>query len=109
MSDIRSQQEEWAVGMAQAQRFAARENYFEAVGRARSVHTEVVAALESSKSSGDAKLSGRLERFLFQVNAELGALEVSQRAWNARLAEIRAKSLAGAAEEMSRPLPNPVD
>lgn len=109
MSDIPSQQEEWAVGMAQAQRFAARENYFEAVGRVRAVRVEVLEALESAQRAEDIKLSGRLERFVFQVSAELSALEASHQAWNGRIADIRAGHLAGAAEEMARPLPNPVD
>lgn len=106
MSDIRSQQEEWAVCMAQAQRFAARENFFEAIGRARVVRDQVEATLASAS---DNRQKGRLERFLFQVKAELASLEEKQAAWNARLKDIRARSLAGAAEEMSRPLPNPVD
>lgn len=106
MSDIRTQLEHWQVGMTQAQRFAARDNYFEAVGRLEAIGGEIDTALAAAT---DAKVRGRLERLRFQVTSQIRELSAKHAAWNARIAAIRDSHLQGAAEEMRRPLPNPVD
>ena len=106
MSDIRSQLENWQVGMTQAQRFADRENFFEAVGRLKAVQKEIDEVLAGTV---DPKARGRIERLRFQVETQIHDLSAKHLAWNARIAEIRETHRLGAAEEMARPLPNPVD
>jgi len=107
MSDIRSQLEDWQVGLTQAQRFASRENYFEAIGRLQAVIAEIDAALGSEGL--DAKARGRLDRLRFQVAAQLEEVSAKHAAWNARIASIREAHRLGAEEEMMRPLPVPAD
>lgn len=107
MSDIRSQIEHWQVGLTQAQRFAARDNHFEAIGRLEDVLHEIDHALATEGL--EPKPRGRLERLRFQVAAQLDAARAQYAAWNDRLAAIRERHLEGAEDEMTRPLPVPAD
>jgi len=107
MSDIRSQLEDWQVGLTQAQRFAARDNFFEAVGRLKVVLADIDGALTAEGL--DPKVRGRVERLRFQVAADLKEASAKFDAWNARIAEIREAQRLGAEEEMKRPLPVPAD
>lgn len=100
MKDLKAR-ERWDIWMVQAQRFARRENYIDALGRARMVLGEVDAVLQ--EASGDEK--AKLERFRHRVHRRMESFRKQFDAWNAKIAARRAASIANADAEMARPLP----
>ena len=68
MKDV-TPRERWEVWMHQAQRFADRENYIDALGRARMVLREVTEALETGDL--DEKDAQRLKRFAARVERRM--------------------------------------
>jgi ElaB/YqjD/DUF883 family membrane-anchored ribosome-binding protein len=92
--------------MVQAQRFAARQNFTDAVARVRLVRDAVEAALGRAANSTD---QGRLERHLARAEEQLQSLESQYDAWRSAIAERRQNTIDQAEEEMSRPLPTLVD
>lgn len=100
MKDLTAR-ERWDIWMVQAQRFARRENYIDALGRARLVLSEVDASL--LEASGDEK--AKLERFRHRVQRRMQSFRKQFDAWNAQIAARRAASIANADAEMARPLP----
>jgi chromosome segregation ATPase len=104
--DLRSDEERWAVWMVQAQRFAARQNFTDAVARVKLVRDAVEAALGRAVDSTD---RARLERHLARAEEQLQSLESQYDAWRSAIAERRQHTIDQAEEEMSRPLPIPVD
>ncbi|MEO0323438.1 MAG: hypothetical protein AAF447_10810 [Myxococcota bacterium] len=100
MKDI-TPRERWDVWMVQAQRFAQRENFIDALGRIRHVLQEVDAALPTL---GDAEAK-RLARFRDRVARRETKIRADFEAWNGAIAARRQASTADAEAEMSRPLP----
>ncbi len=103
MTDV-SHEQRWGVYLVQAQNFAKRENYIDAVSRAGLVVDEVAEALSHAT---DAATRERLGEFLVRARKQREAMQAKLDAWNAAIAARRAKVIEGAAEEMARPLPNP--
>ncbi len=102
MTDVRDEQR-WGVYLVQAQNFAKRENYVEAVSRAGLVVDEAEAALAGA--TGEDR--ERVAEVLLRARKLQKAYQASLDAWNARIAARRAKVIEGAEAEMARPLPNP--
>ncbi|MEM1413450.1 MAG: hypothetical protein AAGH15_01050 [Myxococcota bacterium] len=100
MKDV-TPRERWDVWMVQAQRFAQRENYIDALGRIRAVLGEVDASLEGME--GDERV--RLERFRARVVRREAKIRAQFDAWNTAIAARRQASIAAADEEMKQPLP----
>lgn len=96
-----SPRERWDVWMVQAQRFARRENYIDALGRLRLVLSEVDAALESDEGSERASL----ERYKARVERRVAQIRSAFEAWNAKIAARRQSWTDAAGDEMKRPLP----
>ena len=94
--------ERWNVWMVQAERFARRENYIDALGRTRLVLAEVDDALASTQ---DETQRAELVRFRAYVERRMKAIREQFDQWNAKIAARRAQSIAQAEEEMKRPLP----
>ncbi|MEM6956878.1 MAG: hypothetical protein AAF411_22655 [Myxococcota bacterium] len=97
-----TQRERWDKWMVQAQAFAKRENYIDALARAQMVLDEVSAAL---KAEADPKEASRLRRYEARAQRRRDTFEESFDVWNAKIAARRAASTANAAEEMAAPLP----
>ncbi|MEM9070212.1 MAG: hypothetical protein AAGE52_17025 [Myxococcota bacterium] len=93
--------ERWDVWMVQAQRFARRENYIDALGRIRLVVEQVDDAIALAEESQRDKL----QRYRDRVHRRMLAIRKQFDAWNAKIAERRAKATAEADAEMKRPLP----
>ena len=91
----------WDMWMVQAERFAKRENYIDALGRARLVLSEVERALKETEGKERESLS----RFRHRVERRVARIRERFEAWNAKIAARRAKWIENAEEEMSRPLP----
>ena len=100
MKDLTAR-ERWDIWMVQAQRFARRENYIDALGRARMVLGEVDGALADATDDEKPKL----ERFRHRVVRRIESFRKDFQAWNAKIAARRAASIANADAEMARPLP----
>ena len=101
-----SDEERWAVWMVQAQRFANRENFTDAVARTKLVRDAVQEALGGAT---DAKQRERLERRLARAEEQLASMESRYESWRSAIAERRQNTIDQAEEEMARPLPVPVD
>ena len=102
MKDV-TPRERWDLWMHQAQRFADRENYIDALGRARMVLEEVSTTLAALIESGID--DERLERFKSRVERRMAQYRKQFDIWNAKIAARRAANTAAAEEEMKRPLP----
>ena len=100
----KSLEERWGIWMTQAQNFEKRENYVEAVSRAGLVSRSVSEALAHEV---DPDTRARYEQMRLMAEKRREALQRKLDAWNAKIAAHRAAVIAGAAEEMSRPLPLP--
>lgn len=96
-----SPQERWDKWMVQAQNFAKRDNFLDALARAEMVLTEVNAALEDAAPEDRRSL----ERYRHRATRRHETFEASFEVWNKRIAERRAAATANAAEEMARTLP----
>jgi len=105
MKDV-TPRERWDTWMVQAQRFARRENYIDALGRVRRVLAEVDATLADE---ADAETKERLERFRHRVARRQQRIRDQFEAWNAKIAARRQASIAAADDEMKRPLPLAAD
>ena len=101
MKDV-SPRERWDVWMVQAQRFARRENYIDALGRARLVLAEVDTAISQTTDETERT---KLTRFRDRVERRMKAFRKQFDEWNAKIAARRADMIADAEEEMKRPLP----
>ncbi len=101
MKDV-SLRERWDVWMVQAERFARRENYIDALGRARMTLAELDATLAETT---DEKERAELTRYRAYVERRMKAIRRQFEEWNAKIAARRAQSMAQADEEMKRPLP----
>ncbi len=104
--DLKSKEERWAVWMVQAQNFAKRQNFTDAVSRMKLVRDAVRASLAAAT---DPKQRERLERHLLRAEEQLGALSAQYDAWRAEIAARRQHTIDQAAEEMARPLPMRAD
>jgi hypothetical protein len=100
----KSLEERWGIWMTQAQNFEKRENYIEAVSRAALVAR---SASEALAAAGDAGAKARYAQVLLRAEKQRDRLQVKLDAWNAKIAARREAVVAGAEEEMSRPLPLP--
>lgn len=100
MKDL-TDRERWDIWMVQAQRFARRENYIDALGRARLVLGEVDAKI--AEVTGDEK--AKLERFRHRVQRRIESFRKQFDAWNAKIAARRAANIANSDVEMKAPLP----
>jgi hypothetical protein len=100
----KSLEERWGIWMTQAQNFEKRENYVEAVSRAGLVAQSVSEALALEV---DPNTKARYAQLQLRAEKQRESLQRKLDAWNAKLAAHRAAVIAGAAEEMSRPLPLP--
>jgi hypothetical protein len=100
----KSLEERWGIWMTQAQNFEKRENYVEAVSRAGLV---VQSASEALATASDPNDKARYAQMLLRAEKQRDRLQEKLDAWNAKIAARRAAVVAGAAEEMSRPLPLP--
>jgi hypothetical protein len=103
MTDV-SHEQRWGVYLVQAQNFAKRENYIDAVSRAGLVVDEVSQALAQTE---DATARTRLSSMLLRATKLRDGLQQQMNVWNARIAKRRAAVIAGAAAEMDRQLPTP--
>jgi hypothetical protein len=101
-----NREERWNVSLVQAQRFARRESYVDAVARARAVRDDVRAALATEV---DLVARQKLEGLLRVAERALASYEAAFAEWNGKIAAARAERMANAAVEQSTPLPNPPD
>jgi len=104
--DLRSDEERWAVGMVQAERFAARQNFADAVARMKLLRDQVGVALSEA---ADPKQRERIERYLARAEEQLTSMESQYDAWRSEIAVRRQRTINHAAEEMAAPLPVPAD
>ena len=100
--DLESEKERWAVWAVQARNFAKRENYTDAVARMKLVTSSIEDALGEVT---DPTQKAWLEGFLARANEQLTDLEAEYESWRSQIAARRQQTIAGAAEEMARPLP----
>jgi len=104
--DLTSDEERWAVWMVQAHRFAKRENFTDAVARAKLVRDAVHQALEGAT---DPMQREGLERRLARAEEQLASMQAQYHAWRSEIAARRQHTIDQAEEEMARPLPVPAD
>ncbi len=104
--DLDKDEKRWGVWTVQARRFAKRENYTDAVARMKLVRESIQSALAETK---DDRKRARLERHLARAEEQLASLQAQYDAWRSEIAARRQHTINQAAEEMARPLPNPVD
>jgi len=104
--DLRNDEERWAVWMVQAERFAQRQNFADAVARMKLVRDQVRTALSEA---ADSKQRERIERHLARAQEQLTSLESQYEAWRSEIASRRERTINQAADEMARPLPVPAD
>ncbi|MBX3251592.1 MAG: hypothetical protein KF901_30715 [Myxococcales bacterium] len=97
-----SRRERWDVWMVQAQRFARRENYIDALGRFRLVLAEVDDAIENEL---DPEELASLKRYRARADRRVAHTRAAFEAWNAAIAARRQKWTDEADQEMKRPLP----
>ena len=102
MKDV-TPRERWDLWMHQAQRFADRENYIDALGRSRLVLEEVRATLAVGDPQSLAHQ--RLEKFASRVDSRMKGYRRAFEEWNAKIAARRAAATANAEHEMAQPLP----
>ncbi|MAQ13189.1 MAG: hypothetical protein CMN30_33040 [Sandaracinus sp.] len=102
MKDV-TPRERWDLWMHQAQRFADRENYIDALGRTRLVLQEIQATLEAGDPHS--REHQRLEKFASRVEGRMKGYRKSFEIWNAKIAARRAAATANAEQEMAQPLP----
>lgn len=100
MMDLTSR-ERWDVWMVQAERFARRENYIDALGRLRLILREIGEALEGA----DEEATAKLVRFQARVERRREAIRAKFEAWNAKIAARRQSWTEQADAEMKAPLP----
>ena len=100
MKDLTSR-ERWDVWMVQAERFARRENYIDALGRLRLILREVGETLETANDDERPKLL----RFRARVERRRDTIRAKFEAWNAKIAARRQSWTEQADAEMKRPLP----
>lgn len=103
MKDV-SPEQRWTLQMVQARHFADREQYLEATARADEVRLAVKAALAAET---DPARLGRLRRLLERVERQYDTFEAQFAGWRQKVEERRQARIAGAPEEMERPLPLP--
>jgi predicted nucleic acid-binding Zn-ribbon protein len=103
---LSSDEERWAVWMVQARRFAARENFTDAVARMRLVRDAVAKALGEAT---DSHRQEQLEIELARAEEQLAILESKYLAWRSEIAARRQATIDQAEEEMARPLPEQVN
>lgn len=101
MSD-KNREQEWVLQLHQAENFAAKENYLEAVGRARSLCRELESYISSDPDA-------RVQAILLQAKGALSRYEGLFESWNSKIAARRENATLAAEEEMKRPLPLPAD
>ncbi len=99
-------QERWMMWMVQAQHFAERENYPDAVARMKLVHDEVAACLATAR---DQKRRLNLTLFLERVDKQLEDLRSQHARWRGTIAERRQATIDSAVEEFAKPLPGSTD
>jgi hypothetical protein len=104
--DLTSDEERWAVWMVQADRFAQRENFTDAVARTRLVRDAVQQACGEAT---DPRHRQRLEWHLARANEQLASMELRHDAWRLEIATRRKNTIDQAEEEMARPLPVEAD
>lgn len=97
-------QERWDKWMVQAQDFAKREKYLEAIARSGLVINEVSAAVDKASEGRE---RNRLERVLKRAERRREIFQAAFDEWNSAIARRRALATQNAAEEMARPLPLP--
>lgn len=97
-----SPEERWTVWLVQAERFALKDAFTEARGRARLVCEEIRAAIAAAKDGAD---TTRLERRLARAEAAFDGYGAQLEQWSAAIAKRREATVDGAEEEMKRPLP----
>ena len=99
-------EQEWQVWLVQAQNFAKKENFADAVTRAKKTRDAIKASLASET---DAAERTRKQAFLRRAETLLVRLEADFHAWNQAIADRRAERIAQAAAEQAEPLPIPAD
>ncbi len=103
MKDV-TPEERWAIQLVQAENFALRENFSEAVVRARRVLRDVESAL---RTEVDGSRRRQLERLRTQAAGRTQAFQAQYDAWNQALLERREATIQSAEAQMSAPLPVP--
>ncbi len=101
MADF-SSRERWDTWMVQAQKFAEREVYMEAMARADLVLQECDLAIAQAV---EPELRTRLERYRYRAERRKAKFREQFEVWNARIAARRSAATLNAATEMARPLP----
>jgi len=104
--DLKTDEERWAVWMVQANRFAERQNFTDAVARMTLLRDEVRGALVRAT---DPTQRQRIERHLARAEERLESLQARCDAWRSEIAARRQRTIDQAAQEMARPLPVPAD
>ncbi len=104
--DLSSQKERWAVWSVQARNFAKRENYPDAVARMNLVHKSIEEALAGVTDPADRE---ELQALRLRSEEQLAELRARYEAWRSEIAARRQQTIDGAAEEMARPIPSPVE
>ena len=94
----------WATWASQAQNFARRDNFVDAVARMRRLCEDVKDALAHAQ---DAAQRSDLASRLKWAEYELQQLERQEREWREAIAKRRAEQIAGAELDAARPLPSP--
>jgi len=104
--DLTKDEERWAVWMVQAQRFARRQNFSDAVRRMQLTRDAIRQALSDAT---DPNRRQRLQLLLARADEQLATLRAQYEAWRSKIAAQRQHTIDHAAEEMLRPLPKIVD
>ncbi len=99
---MQSNEQQWQVWLVQAGNFARKENYADALDRARLLRDEVRGALAATT---DVTEKHRKEAWLRRADALVARLEADFQAWNQAIAERRAARIANADLEQKKPLP----
>lgn len=94
--------ERWDAWMVQAQRFARRENYIDALGRVRRVLEEVQSAVDAETDAAELE---RLRRFAHRVEKRHQRIRDQFEAWNEKIRARRQAATDNAANEMACPMP----
>ncbi|MGB0680000.1 MAG: hypothetical protein ACPGUV_10100 [Polyangiales bacterium] len=102
MDALTTRLRQWNVGLAQAERFGAKDNFSDAVARLQSLETQMRHALEGSV---DGRARSRIDALHTTCKARLTHWQAQAGAQRARLEARLAAQIAAAGTEAQKPLP----
>lgn len=101
MKDV-TQEQRWTQWLVQAQNFARREQFVDALARARLVRKHVEGEL---RTAADEERRERLQRYLNRVDRQIERIKRERDAWWKRIADRYQERIAHQDEVVSQPLP----